>query len=766
MRRTSLTTQRSEPTRRRDPLGAWLAGVSRAALVGAALCWVAPAARAVDLVYDLPQDIGAIASDHPTLDSVLVDKREGAPLEGNEPHALEPISQISEFEPELAEPMEENYPPTAATPAQGAATQWATDDRIAARAAEPAPAIQEAKPRDGAKKPAASKFHGVTPGLTSRADLLSAWGQPLRVAVAKGETDGGEVLTYELPPFEQVEALVEQDLVAVVRVTLDEPTTVSQMVERLQLAAIDPVDLVDPTTAELLAVAFPEKGLTMLTRPSARSKSDVVTHLVLESIDARTFVLRSEQRDPHEMKAKLADLQLALGAEPQNAQAHWRMARQHLAAGQAAAAQNAAAKAVEIAPTDPAYRLTLAEALLATAEYDRAVLETRQVLDDEASPEIVRAGALGLMGRLAAMGDKTIASKTIDFHNSAIVVADQLATSEDDYERRLAKDLLVSSHLAVAQEIARGDYKDKATTVAEWVGRASAFAEGRIESDGGGLELRLQVAREALAALAGMRPTKDPGPWLNEAKETADALLAECDDPLMRARVHWDLGEAYQHAVRIEHLRGDANQALAYGSLAINELSEGAAPRTTSPSAEQIVGQLYFYLGAVNAVHKQDHAEAVGWYDKGREILTAERTPSEFVVPRRDGEELVSMGVSYWTQDQRDLAIELTESGSRLMERAVSAGVLDSEDLAVPYGNLATMYKKLDNGAKALEYGRLVRGVKGVDSTPVEQEKKATTQQQAANRPKPKPAAEPAAKVSTRMKNVAGRPLPKRWMNR
>jgi hypothetical protein len=719
MRHSSVAPQ-GKVSRRHDPLGRWLAGVSRAALLGAAVL-SAQGASAVNLVYDLPEDIVAIASDNPEVDSVLVETREGSPLDASESPDLEPISDVSDYVPELAEPADQATPPQVKGPAAKAASKVAnaeaTDQRVAALPKDGAKALKEAAaPANG---PAAAKFHGVTPGVTTRDQLLVEWGEPQTIAEAKGETDGGEVLGYELPPFQQVEALIENGVVAVVRVTLVEKTTVKQMGDRLRLGEIDIVQITDPMSDELLAVVFPEKGLTFLTQSSNDPVKATVTQLVLEPIDARTFVLRSEQRDAHELKAKLADLQQAVEADPKCAQAYWAKAIQHLAAGQSEAGNLAAAQAVKLAPSDPAYRLTLAETLRDTSEYDAAVLETRKVLDDQSASEIVRAGALDLMGRLAAMGDKDISSKTIDFHNTAINLADKLATSADDNERRMAKDLLISSHLSVAKEIARRDYNNKAETVAEWVGRASGIAEERIASDGGGLELRLQVAREALEALAQLRPTKDPGPWITEAKETAETLLAECTDPLMRARIHWELGEAYQHAVRIEHVRGDAQQALAYGSLSINELSEGAAPRTTSPAAEMMVGQLYFYLGAVNAVHKQDHAEAVGWYDKGRDVLTAERPKSDFVVPRRDGEELVSMGVSYWSQDQKDLAIELTESGARMMERAVGAGVLDSDNLAVPYGNLATMYKKVENGAKALEYGRLVQSVKSETPTPV-----------------------------------------------
>lgn len=701
-----ITSKRNTLARRNnDPLASWLAGVSRVALLGAGLL-VSPAAPAVEMIHDQTDGILSVVSDSPTL--------------AVRPRATEAIEQVAANE----EPTSR----VAALPANG-------EEVLEATAKETA---QGAKPK-------AARFHGVTPGKSTRAELISAWGDPDRVAEARGETSGGEVLQYTLDPFEKVEALIEADTVSVVRVTLAEATTVGELTNRLRLQAIDPVSIEEPTSAQLLAVAFPEKGLTLLVKANkvTPSEATTVTHLVLEPLDSRAFVLRCEQRPNQSLTAKLADLDAALVINPADAHAHWLKATEHLAAGQAAAAENAAAESIRIDPSNSAYRLSYAEALRATGEFGKSVIETRKVLDDTSAPEIVRAGALDLMGHLAAMGDKKITAKTIDFHNAAIEIADRLATSSDIRERHLAKDLLVSSHLAVASEIARRDYADKASTVADWIGRASGFAEERITSDEGGLDLRLKVAREALQALAGMRPTKDPSPWIVEAQQTADTLLSECDDALFRSRVHWELGEAYQHAVRTEHLRGDAQQALAYGTRAIAELSSGAEPRTTSPAAERTVGQLYFYLGAVNAVHKKDHAEATSWYDKGRAILTAGGPESDFVAPRREGEELVSMGVSYWNQDRRDLAVELTETGARWMERGVEAGVLKETALAIPYGNLATMYQKLDNSVKAAEYDRRVKAVRGTEEpTP----------------PAPR-ASQPVAKKSTKASmRVATRP--------
>lgn len=760
------------------PFEAWLAHRGRLLLIGGALVATAPLASAVDLIDEAPADAVVVVSDNSELDSVLVEKREGEPLDSEEVPELEPISTISDYEPELAEPPSKDTPPPAISHASDEAPATGAP-RVAAIAADGERVLADVAADYAAAKsqPRPAKFHGVTPGVSTQDELIDAWGEADRIGSADGETIGGSVLAYDLKPFKQVEALIEDDTVSVVRVTLAENTTVGELAGRLKLKEIEPVDVTDPSSNELLAVAFPEKGLTLLVKPTSAAVADSasagVSHLVLEPIDARAFVLRAEQRPEQQLKAKLNDLRLAIEAQPSDAHARWLKATQHLAAGQAAEAEASSAEAIRLAPEDTAYRVTYAEALKAAGEFDQAVVETRKVLDDETAPQVSRAQAMSLMGRLAAMGDRKVSNKVIDFHNAAIEIADSLATSTDDRERHLAKDVLVSSHLAVAKEVARRDYEDKADTVAEWIGRASGFAEERIESDGGGLELRLMVAREALAALAEMRPTKDPSPWLAEAQATADELLATQDDPLFRARVHWELGEAHQHAVRIEHLRGDASQALGYGATAIRELSAGAEPRTSAPAAEQLVGQLYFYLGAVNAVHRQDHAEAVGWYDKGRDILIAGIPDSEFVVLRRDGEELVSMGVSYWEQGQKDLAVELTETGSQLMERGVSSGVIKESALAVPYGNLATMYNALEDSTKASEYRRLVRGVRPApEETPIAEAKPAPVEKAQAKALASKQQKPSQEQQATRQANQTpprkvtrkiGRGAPKRW---
>jgi hypothetical protein len=116
---------------------------------------------------------------------------------------------------------------------------------------------------------------------------------------------------------------------------------------------------------------------------------------------------------------------------------------------------------------------------------------------------------------------------------------------------------------------------------------------------------------------------------------------------------------------------------------------------------------LYFYMGAVYAVHEQDHTKATQWYDKAVPLLTGPRPVSELYSPRREGEVLVSMGVTYWQQGQQARALELTQSGANLIELAVEDGILAKGALSVPYGNLAAMYEQMGEATNATKYAEL-----------------------------------------------------------
>jgi tetratricopeptide (TPR) repeat protein len=564
----------------------------------------------------------------------------------------------------------------------------------------------------------AVRFQGIAVGKTTKEELITHWGDPADTSTAAE----GEILVYRKPPFQAIELLVtENGIVSTIKITLAAPLDSKRLSEQLSLDKMDPVTVTDGAD-QPIGLTYPERGVLFVyvesdkvtpvdeDKPVAETPS-AVSHVVIQPIEAHSFALRAEKHLHGPYAKNISDLKTAVALDPEFADAYCLLAKIYLATGQADLADAAAAEACDIDPKNPAYQLCQAQARELLGEYDDSVLKVRAILDREDLSSIDRAQALHQMARLASLGDGEIAGKTISFETRAIEAADKLANSKIARERHAAKQLLVEAHVAIAEEIARQSYDQKVDSMSLWIGRASGFAEEYIANDGGSVELRLHISQRVLAALASFRPTLDPAPWVAEAEEAAKTLLEQSDDEMWQQHVKWELGIAYLNALRVEHTRRQTDGALKYGQAAIDNLSVGASGRQAVHSSEQMVGQLYFQMGAVYAVHKLDHAKAIQWYDKSAPLLTGQRPASELYAPRREGEMLVSMGVSYWQVGNQTHALDLTQTGVGLVEAAVECGVLSKSTLAVPYGNLATMYEQMGENKNAAKYQDLAKSV-------------------------------------------------------
>jgi hypothetical protein len=702
--------------------------------------------------------------------SVLVATREAAPADAastaaataGEDSPLEPTSQFPERTPELAEPekqsagwqsrqaqprddqsrasetreeqaimeqIRETEQPPAKSPAADEAKQFGAALAEVARSRDTQEALPNGR-RSGGHAAAVSarelvpyepaKFQGMQPGKSTREELLAAWGKPADAA----DTSEGTVLTYDIEPFQAVDVLVSPDgVIAAMKITLTGSLDPKALAKQLSLEEFEAVTIADKDD-QPLGQAFPERGVVLMFDSAAadspaagKDAPQLVSLVAIQALDARAFALRAENHLHGPYENNVRDLKTAISLDSSYTHARWLLAEIYLATGQADLAEAEATAALEQEPTNAAYKLRHGQTLVLLGQYDNAVHEIRSVLDQPDTSPVVRAQAMHEMARLASIGDAEIAVKAISFDTRAIEQADQLATSDDVKERRAAKRLLIEAHLSIAEEIARQSFGDKVDSLQQWIGRASGLAEDYIAREDGSVELRLFVAQRALAALASFKPTLDPAPWVAEAEEAATALKKQSDDELWQQQIAWEIGQVYLHALRTEHLRRDMGAALRYGQLAIENLAEGAKSRQAVHSAEQQVGQLYFHVGAVYAVHQQDHKKAVAWYDKAAPLLAKERPASELYSPRRDGEMLVSMGVSYWQTGNQAKALELTQAGAKLVEAAVEDGILAKSSLAVPYGNLATMYQQAGENANAAKYANLAKAV-GADAKP------------------------------------------------
>jgi tetratricopeptide (TPR) repeat protein len=652
-------------------------------------------------------------STEPSEKSIVVDSGKApetdpdVALVTDEDAGLEPIANVSEYEPDLAEEsadrLQEALVPELADPPPGtqvgvapitpgtseepAADDVCVEEEITATDIQPTPDLQPAS------------FNGVTPGVTSRTQVLAKWTN------AQEKDTTGATLTYSLGKFPSIAISFKGDLVESIRIQLSKPDELDSLVAKLGLAELTPAVAVDGL-GQPISTCFPERGVTlshadagggvMATDDESAARATEVNEIVVRRIMAGPFVLRAERSAVNAYAQRTADLQTALKITARNTKALLLLSEVKLATGKAISAEQLAGQACRLEPENDEYRLQWAKCLMRLARYDEAVEQTRMVLEGSTATLRVRATALEQMGQLAALGSKDVQTRAVPLHNKAIELADSLAANDEPAIRAAAHRVLLDAHLATAERIALGDWAQKDKVVAQWISRASALAEEMIAAGEGDLSLRLQVANSALAAGGRLHPPINPKPWVGEAEQAVNGLDESLSsDPLARDVVHWQLGMVYFQAAEVQHRRGEAEAAIQYGELADATLTPLADGRTELPDTRYALGRLYFQIGAVHAVHKQDHDMACQWYDRAADLLLESTPVTPLANPGQHGDALVSMGVSYWELGQRDRAYELTAAGVRLVDQGVAEGLLAADTANVPRGNLNAMARAL-----------------------------------------------------------------------
>ncbi|NOY29738.1 MAG: hypothetical protein GXP28_06045, partial [Planctomycetes bacterium] len=434
-------------------------------------------------------------------------------------------------------------------------------------------------------------FHGVTPGVSSRRDVLREWGDP------RTEDTTAETLPYRFDKLRSVRVKFEGNVVEAIVVELASPLSTEELASKLSLNAIRPALLADES-GDPLALAFPERGIVL--RYSGEGQ---VGEIVIQPIKAASFLLRAESYAKTNLSACREDLHVALDLDRTSASTRRLLSDIYLTLGQAVAAERYSAEALEIEPRNHAARLQHAKCLRQLARYELAISETRKVLASSEENSLDRATALYEMSQLAAFGSQGEAQEAVGLLTKSIEIADELAIASDDPVSQQAKQLLVETHLAMAVEIARGEWSLEDQMVPQWIERASALSEEMIATDASDLPLRLRVAVSALAAAASLETPIDPLLWIEEAEETVQLLQASIQDRETRGQYEWQLGLAYFHGAQVQHRRSEPDSAERLAKLAITKLRDLAKQRDELPDTAYLMGRLYFQIGAIHAVH-------------------------------------------------------------------------------------------------------------------------------------------------------------------
>lgn len=623
---------------------------------------------------------------------------------------LEPIADAAEYEaqsqPDLADPPADAEPDLADPPT--IATDDASEEAIVDEFPEEG---STAVAEDAADEVAADEssdstlqtasFNGVTPGVTTRAKVLEQWGDPL------DEDLTAKTLSFDLKGFPQTVVEFNGEQVASIRVELPEAIAAEDLTAKLGLAEFRPAKMVDDM-GSLVSTTFPERGVTyhhsgnLGAMASDENESeieptpiDAVCEIVIQTVAAEAFVDRAHSCPEKDYAHRIADLETALKLDSQNDDCRFWLSEVKLTVGELVAAEKLAAAAVKNKATNDEYRLQWAKCLTKLARYDEAVEQTRAILEGKTAPEIVRAAALEQMGQLAGLGSKEVQERAISLHNKAIELADKLAADDDVMLQASAHKVLLQAHLAVAERISAGDWQQKEEFVGQWITRASGIAEQMIAAGEADVSVRLEVAQSALLAGGRLSPPIDPKLWIAEAEQAATELTPTLSDETARNELNWQLGLAYFHAAEIQHRRGESELSVKYGEQAQGLLTPIAASRSEYPDTDYLMGRLHFQIGAVHAVHRNDHKTACKWYDKAAKPLLKPAPMTHLATPGHHGDALVSMGVSYWEVGQREKAYDLTKSGLELIEQGISEGILANDATLVAQGNLSAMAQAL-----------------------------------------------------------------------
>ena len=578
-----------------------------------------------------------------------------------------------------------------------------TLDHIGPLAAFAAGSVDADQPRPGQ----AISFNSVQPGTSTADEVRARWGEPLREESLDAEGDE-QVWYYRLPGVRQADVVVTQGVVSSLVLHLEEPVSLDELAEQTGYELSRAVRILDEF-GELLGMGFPNHGVLCGFQDT---ELQLVTDVVAEPLSAELFRLRVEQRTDGAYETDLADIEVALEIDPRDPEAHWRKSELMSLDREYASALAHVQKALALDPQNSLYQLTQARLWAETGDVQRALLATAKIAEEGTELTSVRALAYQQWGDLMLLADNHDVEVAIAKHLQAIDLAATLIEAKRESHRRLAKRVLVNSHLAVAIDVALGNYQKKDQVVPKWLTQATELAEDVIANDQGDETLKLHVYRTTLQAMAAIGSTMDPSLAADEAISAARHLIAGSDDRIFRRRVETLLAETLFHGARIERLRGKSDACQSYLNNALALLEQHDVTWLSSHE-RYLLGQVQFLTGSLAAVVDGDHQEARGWFDLAAPLLRDRRyaTPAHDVV--NYGELFVSMGVSYWETGQKRTAIELTEEGVAELERAVEAGLAAEQQLSVPYGNLAAMHSLQGNPSAAERFSQMAARLQG-----------------------------------------------------
>ncbi|PQO35219.1 hypothetical protein [Blastopirellula marina] len=535
----------------------------------------------------------------------------------------------------------------------------------------------------------------LVPGESQLGQFVQLWGEPTNESIVNGR----KLFVFQSAGYERAEATFRGDTLETLFLVLKKPAPADEVRQTLGIVASEGAKVHDEFGV-LLGLVYPERGALFSYAPQERQF--LVESVVLQRPTAEAYLIRAKDFPADRIESKLADLNMAVKLESFNAAAWHEIAQLKHRLGQMPEALSAAQTAASGAGAKPEYRLTRALIQAEMGQYDDALNVTKSIAENVALPKEVRARAYCQWGDLVARGPSEDVRGALGHHQMAIKLAAEEIRNPLDAIRRAAKLVLVDAHLAVATDLAAGQWQNRELTVPKWVDSTKAFVDNLVEKEGYSRELELARLQKAIAAYNYFESEYDTADSVDAILSVGRQLLAETKDPSYQVVIEWEMSQALIQAATIEQNRGEFEDAMRIARETAALLAHATETRELSITDRMTLGNFYFRVGAAQVVSKGDHEEAIQWYADAEKQY---KHPSlDKVAPGQRGEALASMAVSYWELGRHPQGLALTEQGAELLQQGVDAGENQPEALVAPYANLATMYESQGNAAKQAEY--------------------------------------------------------------
>jgi len=418
-------------------------------------------------------------------------------------------------------------------------------------------------------------------------------------------------------------------------------------------------------------------------------------------------VLRAEGEIDRCSAYAVADLQYAIQIDPQHVRAHRLLLAMTSEQGKWRQALKLAETASRLDSDDAWTRLKHAGVLLALDRPDdaRAVLDRVNALADTSPLVMAQASRLG--GTIELARKSPDFQKAVDQFGEAIRRASPLLTKRSAAVQAAAREVMLDAHTGTALAIARGTWQQKSRVIPKWLSRAETIVSEFKGEEQERQQLELQLCRGALAVAAGTTEAIEPLPWVKRLLEIRDRMGGTVPDPWRRRQIDWEVGQGLADALAAAQKRGDATDMLDNATLTAAYLDRGAEQRDLTATERKDVGDLMFRIGIMHSLQRGDHATAVTWFDRAIPLWNDNERFERDGELGRLGESYVSMAISYWQVARREDAVTLSRRGVDLMVAAVDKSQLDERALAVPYGNLATMYAEQGDEQQSRNYAEM-----------------------------------------------------------